>query len=507
MKNILPGPVFEQQYQNLIFHRKGGMGEIFLADDVVNKQKVAIKIIAVNDASERELLKQEFEISLKLKHEHVVETFYVANFCLNDTEFVYAAMEFIQTGNFRETLRKSSKIELRDSVSYMRQLAVGLSYAHKFAIHRDLKPENVLNDNGRLLICDFGLSKYVDSKTRSRTLKGSGTVPYMAPETWTFDHNSKAMDFYSLGIMYFEILALERPFKGPSESDYKDQHLFQSLPPLSNYRSDIPVRLVEMIHKLTSKRAVDRYQNAEELITILDSISTSEPSLKAKSLTNVLLKAQQKVTEIDQKTLQLEKEQKLRHEKAQLINFSKRQLLEKFINRINELNTELEREKIKFYNAGSNRLDISFLDNKATISFYGDNSVAEYLAENKKTFFQRQNERYGFIIEEYKKRYLEIERVELIGKAEIISHGGERWGYNLLLKKDSEEDLYGDWSIVWFNDNGLNRNYRPWQYAIDVPDFFQEYEFGREHVMHVRTMSTSDLDEGSIDMLIEKLVE
>jgi hypothetical protein len=106
-----------------------------------------------------------------------------------------------------------------------------------------------------------------------------------------------------------------------------------------------------------------------------------------------------------------------------------------------------------------------------------------------------------------KKKYLETDGVVLIGKAEIQSSSRIKWGYNLLLRKDSAEDLYGDWYMTWFHDSALYANYQSEQYAIAPPDFFKEYEYGRENVMHVRSMSMNKFDDDSIDKLIEKLFD
>jgi serine/threonine protein kinase len=401
---FLEGPQSFNQYQDIKYFRKGGMGEIYLADDVINKNKVAIKIIPIDLDADIQLLKQEFDIALKLKNENVIETYYSNRFQIGSEEYFYSSMEYVESGNFRDILKKQQgHFDLSEAANFMLQIANGLSYAHKYAIHRDLKPENILNKSGKLLICDFGLSKYIDSKTRSHTLKGSGTLPYMAPETWTYDTNSVAMDLYSLGILFFEILTLEQPFVGPAESDFKSQHLFQNLPSIRNYRKDLPLRIEEMINKLTSKRVSDRYKDVSDVIAILNSLNLSNNSFEGKAPINILLKAQKKISDLNQERLEIEKLKEMESERKDYLNYSTNILFEKYINRISQLNEEMEREKIQVHKS-TNQLNIRFLDKSASISFYAQNLISQFLEESRTSFFDFQNKKYGFIMQEYKKK-------------------------------------------------------------------------------------------------------
>jgi serine/threonine protein kinase len=504
----LAGPKSNEQYKNLTYFRRGGMGgEIYLADDVVDNRKVAIKIIQIDYDDDRELLLQEFKIALGLKNINIIETFYYSQVQVSNENYFYASMEYVSGGNFRDLLKsQTSYFEINVAINFMLQIAHGLQYAHDFAIHRDLKPENILVDNNRLLICDFGLSKYVDSKTRSRTFKGAGTIPYMAPETWTFDANSKAMDMYSLGIIFFEILTLTWPFPGPSENDFKSQHLFNSLPSIRKIRSDIPLRLEEMINRLCNKRPSERYKNVAEVVHVLESCISDNPSKSNEPSLGILLKAQQKISDINQQKLDLEKKQKIASEKIEYLNFSINALFEKYISRIDELNAELEREKIQ-YNKSGRSLYITFLNKSASISFYASDYITEYIETKRKKFYEFQKAQHGFIIQEHTKTSVETDNLMVVGKAEILSNTGHPWGYNLLLKKESEADLYGFWDVVWFNDSAFAKNYRTEQYAIPLPQFFDEYGFGRGHVMNVRSMSMTRFDQDMVDKLVEKLFE
>ena len=218
----LKGPKSDNQYQEIDFFKKGGMGEIYTATDFENKVSKAIKVVSIENNDEHKLLVSEFMIATSLNHANIVSTEYFDEFEVKGVKYIYCVMPFNKSGNLRDFLKSQTKIiDLRKSINLMIDLAYGLEEAHKQVIHRDLKPENILLDeNGKLQICDFGLAKLIDAKTRTRTFKGSGTLPYMAPECWMYDSNTKCMDIYSLGIIFFEILTLQLPFRGNTEQEF-----------------------------------------------------------------------------------------------------------------------------------------------------------------------------------------------------------------------------------------------------------------------------------------------
>jgi serine/threonine protein kinase len=228
----LRGQISDTQYKEIHFFRKGGMGEIYSAIDSDSGLKKAIKIVPIENDEEFGLLQSEFDISTELVHKNIIDTEYYNEFNSAGVRYMYCVMPFNEMGSLRDLLKKQSdKFSLRDSLKLMSDLAEGLAYAHKKVVHRDLKPENILLDeNSNLQICDFGLAKLIDAKTRTKTFKGSGTLPYMAPECWMFDSNTVLMDIYSLGIIFYEILVLEMPFIGKSENEFRDKHLYEALP-------------------------------------------------------------------------------------------------------------------------------------------------------------------------------------------------------------------------------------------------------------------------------------
>lgn len=501
----------ENQYQNIIFFRKGGMGEIYTSDDVISNEKKAIKIVPIENEEEYNLLKSEFDVAISLNHKNIVNTEYFGEFEMSGVRYIYCAMDFNKNGNLRSFINKQNDfIEVNQAIKLMLDLSHGLEYAHETIVHRDLKPENILiSDYNELQICDFGLAKLIDSKTRTRTFKGGGTLPYMSPECWMFDSNTVRMDIYSLGIIFYEILALKIPFSGRTETEFRDKHLYEQIPNLSNIRRDLPFRLVEMINKMASKRPQDRYTNVTEIITVLKDLTNNNNATEGSKIDALLQKANQKVS--------LEAQRKLEQAKIMEEQDSKRKFLEYSINalfdfaskRIDELNQNLERTKIS-YHKSLNQFTARFMDKSFTISFFQGEDIEKVIQRGKQANLEFQKRQHGMIFQKPPIPFLEKDNVILIGKAVIdsSSYNSASWGYNLLLRKTNHLDPYGEWSVVWFDDSALVRKHPlEYHYAIDVPEFYQEYEFGRTNIMHIRTMAMNSLKSEGIDKMIEKILE
>ena len=244
------------------------MGEIYLADDSSNSGQVAIKLINIPDPSIEDLVKTEIDLALKLQHKNIVKSYFTSKTQIAGQSYFYIVQRYYTDGNLRGKLQKNEKIET--CLKMFSDLLAGIREAHKLIVHRDLKPENVLIDtDGSLVIADFGLSKYVEEQTRSRSFKGSGTLPYMAPEAWLGDKNTVAMDIYSLGIIFFEILAGALPIIATSESEWREYHLYKQLPDIGKFRQDVPVKVRQILSKMTAKPIAERYKNADEISTAL----------------------------------------------------------------------------------------------------------------------------------------------------------------------------------------------------------------------------------------------
>lgn len=507
----LKGPKGDKQYIEIDFFRKGGMGEIYTANDSTNNSKKAIKIVPIENDEEYKLLVSEFEVAASLNHKNIISTEYYSEFDSKNVKYIYCVMSFNNNGSLRDFFKSRIElIDLKTSIQLMIDLANGLKNAHLKVVHRDLKPENILLDeDGNLQICDFGLAKLIDAKTRTKSFKGYGTLAYMAPECWMFDSNTHAMDIYSLGIIFYEILTLKQPYIGKTEQEFRDKHLYEPLPNISNFRVDLPVRLIEMISKMTNKRPSDRYSSMSDIVNILENLVDKIEEKNESKIDSLLQKANQKISATQIKELERQKEKEKIDSELKFLEYSTNSLFDKFSTRVNQLNDSLERTKIQV-SRNSNQMTISFMGKSFTISFYPSSNIQQTIKNHKEASLQYQKKQYGFIMQAPQATYIERDNVVLIGQMVLSQNSSpmKNMGYNLVLRKANQEDLYGEWWVVWFEDSGLSRN-RPLNlhYAISIPEFYEEYEFGRMRAMHIRNMHMATIETEGIDQMIEKILE
>ena len=224
MIDSLKGQVEEKQYINITYLDKGGMGQVFKAFDTVSNLEVAIKLIPILNQEEEELLLREINVSQEVSSKNLVKTYYTNKIEINNNEYFYIVQHFYQNGNLRKRIQRN--IPYENCLKMFLDLLQGLKVLHSRIIHRDLKPENILIDeNDNLVITDFGLAKLIGEKTKTKSYKGSGTIPYMSPECWLGQENKVQMDIYSLGIIFYELLTGEFPFNGTTEEEWRNAHL------------------------------------------------------------------------------------------------------------------------------------------------------------------------------------------------------------------------------------------------------------------------------------------
>ena len=145
-------------------------------------------------------------------------------------------MELIEGVSLREFISKQAKtnnlLSNEDLLNLFSQIIDGMFAINQKVVHRDIKPENILYSQSTIKITDFGLAKISEDSTRTHSFKGSGTYPYMAPEAWTLETNTKDMDVYSTGLLFYELATLKMPFieyNPNSYEDWKSAHLYKQL--------------------------------------------------------------------------------------------------------------------------------------------------------------------------------------------------------------------------------------------------------------------------------------
>ena len=208
---FLPGRLLASRYRIIALLGKGGMGEVYRADDLTLGQPVALKFLpdeAARDENLVERFKNEVRIARRVSHPNVCRVYDVG-----DMEgHTFFTMEYVDGEDLASLLRRIGRLPEDKALDIARQLCAGLAAAHtKGVLHRDLKPANIMLDGrGQVVITDFGLAGVVDQIQGAEVR--SGTPAYMAPEQLAGKEVSTRSDIYSLGLVLYEVFTGRRAF-------------------------------------------------------------------------------------------------------------------------------------------------------------------------------------------------------------------------------------------------------------------------------------------------------
>ncbi|NOT63445.1 MAG: protein kinase [Acidobacteria bacterium] len=278
-------------YEMLALLGAGGMGEVYLAQDVQLGRKVALKLLPARFTVEVERVRR-FEREARtvsaLNHPNILTIYEIGTLATEAGETHFIATEFIDGQTLRERLH-GGRLELNEALDLTLQIVGALSVAHAAnIIHRDIKPENVMvRRDGLVKVLDFGLAKLneapvlpanssVSTLEKLSTEPGAvmGTVAYMSPEQARGQKADARSDLFSLGVLLFEMLAGQRPFAGATTSDVIAAVLTAEPPPLRQPCAAASAELEQIIGKCLSKEREARYQSAEELIVALKALQS-----------------------------------------------------------------------------------------------------------------------------------------------------------------------------------------------------------------------------------------
>src|SRR5579859_2683206 len=210
---ILPGTLLADRYRIVALVGRGGMGEVYRAEDLKLDQDVALKFLPeklVQDGAALARFHREVRIARDISHPNVCRVFDIGE--ANGVPFI--SMEYVDGEDLSTLLRRIGRLPQDKSIEIARQLCAGIAVAHDHGVlHRDLKPANVmLDDRGRIRIMDFGLAG-IASEIHKGDIS-SGTPAYMAPEQLTGKEVTVLSDIYSLGLVLYEIFTGKRAFEG-----------------------------------------------------------------------------------------------------------------------------------------------------------------------------------------------------------------------------------------------------------------------------------------------------
>ncbi len=268
----LIGRLVDGRYRVRARIARGGMATVYVATDLRLERRIALKVMHAHlsdDSAFQSRFIQEARAAARLADPHVVNVFDQGQ----DGELAYLVMEYLPGITLRELMREQRRLTIAQTITIMDAVLAGLAAAHRAGIvHRDVKPENVLlAEDGRIKIGDFGLAR----ATTANTATGAqllGTIAYLAPELVTRGTADARSDIYALGIMLYEMLVGEQPYKGEQPMQIAFQHATESVPRPSIRNAGVPEPLDELVLWATERLPQDRPDDAQAMLDRLREI-------------------------------------------------------------------------------------------------------------------------------------------------------------------------------------------------------------------------------------------
>lgn len=272
------------EYEIMALIGKGGMANVYRARQGSINREVAVKVIESANTNPQAIAKfeQESRVIASLSHPHIVKVFGVGvlhGFYLKlldekanaRQDLVYFAMELYNGGTLDDLIERGP-FTLQQTRLFMRQIADALDYAHqKGIIHCDLKPGNVLLDENRnAFLCDFGIATLTTERPKDDGKKITGTPFYMAPEQWKTELTGSWTDVYALGVILWEMLTGDHPFKGETIAELFRAHTLDPVPNILDFRPELPLAVQTVFEKALARDRRQRYQYAGQLMVNLD---------------------------------------------------------------------------------------------------------------------------------------------------------------------------------------------------------------------------------------------
>ncbi|SFI35653.1 serine/threonine-protein kinase [Planctomicrobium piriforme] len=248
---------------------KGGMAEVWLAEQTTLKRNVALKLLRselMEDESYVKRFQTEAKAAAGLNHPNIVQVYTVG--CEKGQHFI--VQEYVHGQTLKALLQKRGPLDLPLALMIMRQVAAALQAAgERGIVHRDIKPENImLTKKGEVKVADFGLAQLQGGERLHLTQEGvtMGTPLYMSPEQVSGHKLDQRSDIYSFGITCYHMFAGVPPFQGENAVSVAVKHLHEAPPAISEVRPDLPPAVCQMIDKMIAKQPDKRYSDAGVIV-------------------------------------------------------------------------------------------------------------------------------------------------------------------------------------------------------------------------------------------------
>ncbi|HKR11873.1 MAG TPA: SUMF1/EgtB/PvdO family nonheme iron enzyme [Pyrinomonadaceae bacterium] len=304
-RTIAGDTVLDRRYQLNLRLGQGGMGIVFKAQHVFLKTPYAIKVILPDFVGNDPMLvtrfRQEAMVAARISHRNIIN---VTDFGVAAGGMPYLVMEFIKGKSLQDLLTEQGRLSPERALEIMAAICAGVGAAHEQGIvHRDLKPLNIMLQDDvpfseGVKVLDFGLAKiksgeFLGSFVAAQTTGLMGSPFYMAPELWSEEEPDRRADVYSLGVILFQILTDDLPFKGSTIPVIMNKHLSQPPPKLASRGINAPPAIDDVLLHALAKKPDDRLATVEDLINELRQAVLSAHAGFVQLPTQILPKAEQ----------------------------------------------------------------------------------------------------------------------------------------------------------------------------------------------------------------------
>ena len=278
------GEIIDERYKVKSLLGEGGMAQVYLADDLIARKEVAIKIIkedTMKNPVNLTRFEREARAAASLNHQNIVRVLNLGTF----EGRPYMVNELIKGQNLRDVLNVRGKFSVLEACDIMYQLCSAVLHAHQHGvIHRDIKPQNVyLTADSSIKLGDFGIATFQNASRVTRSEVVIGSVHYLAPEISQGNPASPQSDIYALGITFFELLTGKVPFDDESPVTVALKHIKDRLPSVRKLNPKVPAVVEKIIYKACEKNPNNRYKSVFDMRKDIDRILRDPDSIQKKS--------------------------------------------------------------------------------------------------------------------------------------------------------------------------------------------------------------------------------
>jgi len=271
---------------------RGGMSTVYRAFDIVLERPVAIKLMhreIASDSDQLERFRREARSVAQLSHPHVVTVIDAGEEPSPDGAHPdieggagtpYIVLECVEGETLKELIRREGPLEITQAIAYAIEIARALGAAHEHQIvHRDVKPQNILiSVEGGAKITDFGIARSLTEEGLTMAGRVLGTTDYVSPEQALGHHVTVQSDLYSLGVVLYEMLTGEVPFRGETPVAVAMRHVREEVPDVQRLRPEVSAATASVIDRAVAKNLDDRFTDADSMAAALEDVLAIETS-------------------------------------------------------------------------------------------------------------------------------------------------------------------------------------------------------------------------------------